>query len=294
MATRQLGDCHSLNCLKEWYPNVSNITVTKYGFEMLELFNPDRLKHSYPSLDPQLFGHSPDSANPWDFWPIPWGEKNTPVKMFGFTGSCESRDRTQIPLADPPAVYPLRVTITDHLQSLSSDSTALIERYQHPGYTIWEMASAYEDPMVSYEQGNPAYQHHEALREDFAKHMREAKICVFDSSLERKMIRKYAQALLAGCVVVSHPTGIFWICADTLQAGDIPTENEDVLSQFMIDLKPSWSIDVGVPSPYPMPRSYLDSKSTTSSRGTYRMTRRSRPRRCWVSPMRGNTSRIRE
>lgn len=56
--------------------------------------------------------------------------------------------------------------------------------------------------MVTYEQGHPAYQHHEALREDFAKNMREAKICVFDSSLERKMIRKYAQALLAGCVVV--------------------------------------------------------------------------------------------
>lgn len=56
--------------------------------------------------------------------------------------------------------------------------------------------------MVTYERGNAAYQRHEALREDFAKHMREAKICVFDSSLERKLIRKYAQALLAGCVVV--------------------------------------------------------------------------------------------
>lgn len=56
--------------------------------------------------------------------------------------------------------------------------------------------------MVTYEQGNAAYQHHEALREDFAKQMREAKICIFDSSLERKMIRKYAQAFLAGCVVV--------------------------------------------------------------------------------------------
>jgi hypothetical protein len=95
------------------------------------------------------------------------------------------------------------VTITDHLQSLSPESPALIERYQHPGYVIWEMPEAYEDPMVTYEQGHKAYVHHEALREDFAKHMRETKICVFDSSLERKMIRKYAQALLAGCVVVS-------------------------------------------------------------------------------------------
>ncbi|GHJ89456.1 hypothetical protein NliqN6_5858 [Naganishia liquefaciens] len=211
LLAQQLGDCHSLNCLREWYPNVSNITVTKYGFEMLELFNRDRLAHAFPDAEAQLFGHSPDSANPWDFWPIPWAERTTPVKMFGFTGS----------------FYPLRVTITDHLQSLPPDASALIERYQHPGYTIWEMPSAYEDPMVTYEQHHPAYQHHEALREDFAKHMREAKICVFDSSLERKMIRKYAQALLAGCVV----------------AGDIPTESEDVLSEFIIDLKPTWNID---------------------------------------------------
>ena len=98
--------------------------------------------------------------------------------------------------------------------------------------------------MVSYEQGHPAYQHHEALREDFAKHMREAKICVFDSSLERKMIRKYAQALLAGCVVVRHRFGVDGRFAEPgCQAGDIPTENEEVLSEFMIDLKPTWNID---------------------------------------------------
>jgi hypothetical protein len=92
---RQLGDCHSLNCLHEWYPNVSNITVTKYGFEMLELFNPDRLAHEFPGMEPQLFGHSPDSANEWDFWPVSWGEKKTDVKMFGFTGSCRSLCRPQ-------------------------------------------------------------------------------------------------------------------------------------------------------------------------------------------------------
>lgn len=86
---RQLGDCHSFNCLKEWYPNVSNITVTKYAFEMLEIFNPDRLEHSFPALDQQLLAHSPDSANSWDFWPIPWQERTTDVKMFGFTGSCK-------------------------------------------------------------------------------------------------------------------------------------------------------------------------------------------------------------
>ncbi|KAJ9112668.1 hypothetical protein QFC22_006170 [Naganishia vaughanmartiniae] len=207
----QLGDCHSLNCLHEWYPNVSNITVTKYAFEMLELFNENRLAHMYPNLERQLFGHSVDSANPWDFWPVEWSEKTSNAKMFGFTGS----------------FYPLRVTITDYLETLPEGSSSLIERHGHPGYTVWEMAEAYEDPMSTYERGNAAYQHHEALREDFAAHMRHAKICVFDSSTERKMIRKFAQALLSGCVV----------------AGDIPTENEDILSEFMIELKPTWNIE---------------------------------------------------
>ncbi|KAJ9119301.1 hypothetical protein QFC24_005772 [Naganishia onofrii] len=211
LLAQQLGDCHNLNCLSEWYPNVSNITVTKYAFEMLELFNEDRMAHTYPDLDRQLFAHSIDSANPWDFWPVEWSEKTSDAKMFGFTGS----------------FYPLRVTITDYLETLPEGSSSLIERYGHPGYTVWEMPEAYEDPMSTYERGNAAYQHHEALRDDFAKQMRHTKICVFDSSTEKKMIRKFAQALLSGCVV----------------AGDIPTEHEDMLSEFMIELKASWDIE---------------------------------------------------
>jgi hypothetical protein len=43
------------------------------------------------------------------------------------------------------------------------------------------------------------------------------------------MIRKWAQALLSGCVV----------------AGDIPTDREDELREFMIELKQGWPIEVG-------------------------------------------------
>ena len=74
--------------------------------------------------------------------------------------------------------------------------------------------------------------------------MREAKICVFDASLERKMIRKvgrlclawcqyltkgyqYAQAFLSGCIV----------------AADLPTEHEEALREFIIPLKRTWDID---------------------------------------------------
>jgi len=44
--------------------------------------------------------------------------------------------------------------------------------------------------LETYTPGHWSYETHRRLREDFAKGMREARICVFDSSLERKMIRK--------------------------------------------------------------------------------------------------------
>lgn len=89
LLAQQLGDCHSLNCFKEWYPYTSNITVTKYAFEMLDIFNPERLKKEHPEMSMHLFGHSPDSANQWDFYPGEWSERKHDAQMFGFTGSCE-------------------------------------------------------------------------------------------------------------------------------------------------------------------------------------------------------------
>ena len=90
LLAQQLGDCHSLNCFKEWYPYSSNITVTKYAFEMLDIFSPTNLREKFPSMDMHLFGHSPDSANQWDFYPGKWAERTHDAQMFGFTGSCES------------------------------------------------------------------------------------------------------------------------------------------------------------------------------------------------------------
>jgi hypothetical protein len=45
-------------------------------------------------------------------------------------------------------------------------------------------------PLETYERSHAYYQTHEALREDFAGGMRRSRVCVFDSSVERKMIRK--------------------------------------------------------------------------------------------------------
>lgn len=203
---QQLGDCHELRCMDEWYPHASNITVTKYAFEVPELFEPGRMSQRFSGLEMQLYGHSPDSANPWDFWPIAWKDKVADARVFGFDGS----------------FYPLRTTVTQGL-----DGGNLIDRFQHPGYTISTDPKLYDEPLETYTHNHESYANHRATRQAFAQGMRESRICVFDASLERKMIRKYAQALLSGCVI----------------AGDLPTEHEDELSEFVIRLDPSWPFE---------------------------------------------------
>lgn len=41
------------------------------------------------------------------------------------------------------------------------------------------------------------------VAKEWSQGMRETKICVFDSSIERKTIRKFNEAFLSGCVVAS-------------------------------------------------------------------------------------------
>lgn len=70
------------------------------------------------------------------------------------------------------------------------DGGAMIGRHGHPGYTVGVPDEARQHPLETYTKGHELYAKHESLREDFARGMREAKICVFDASLERKLIRK--------------------------------------------------------------------------------------------------------
>ena len=60
---RQLGDCHEMRCLKEWYPLANNITVSKYAFELQEIFDFDRVREKFPAWTMGLFGHSPDTVS---------------------------------------------------------------------------------------------------------------------------------------------------------------------------------------------------------------------------------------
>jgi hypothetical protein len=45
-------------------------------------------------------------------------------------------------------------------------------------------------PLETYTTNHTLYANHLEIRRDFARGMRKAQVCVFDASLERKMIRK--------------------------------------------------------------------------------------------------------
>jgi hypothetical protein len=64
LTCRQLGDCHEFRCFKEWYPQSNNITLSKYAFELEEIFSYDRVKEAYPDWQMGIFGHSPDTVSP--------------------------------------------------------------------------------------------------------------------------------------------------------------------------------------------------------------------------------------
>ena len=61
---RQLGDCHLLHCMNEWYPFTNNITLSKYAFELPEIFAYDKVAALFPGWTMGMFGHSPDTVRP--------------------------------------------------------------------------------------------------------------------------------------------------------------------------------------------------------------------------------------
>jgi len=48
--------------MDEWYPYANNITLSKYAFELLELFSHEKVSSRFPGFAMGLFGHSPDTV----------------------------------------------------------------------------------------------------------------------------------------------------------------------------------------------------------------------------------------
>lgn len=95
---------------QDWFPYQSNITLSRYAFELSEVFTHERIMKNFPGMAMHLFAHSPDAvrrpyaisrahlepstdrllcpvnlkANPWDFFPLNnWRDKKQDAVLFG-------------------------------------------------------------------------------------------------------------------------------------------------------------------------------------------------------------------
>lgn len=154
-------------------------------------------------------------ANPWDFYPLNnWRDKKHDAVLFGSVprfGRCLSRfpslanplELTALRDSFEGGFYPLRSTIS---RAIQDHTTSIVVRHPHPGpslpsnpnfarcreidlsglgalplasgYGVSFPDSAMTDPEESYDVTSPLHASHRAIRADFARGMREAKICV--------------------------------------------------------------------------------------------------------------------
>ncbi|KAJ3077137.1 hypothetical protein HDU98_007522 [Podochytrium sp. JEL0797] len=231
----QIGDCHENNCLKEFPPYADAMSV-RYAGIIMDMATPSLYREtivqnvknlgreqnqSNDSLALEielaetrqlpLIYHNPLCTNQDVFYPAArmkdteeWEDSRPYVaKLFGSVWS----------------MYPLRNTISWAIKTGEINAT----EFKHPGYLV-----KYSGPIVEsetlgeYLPDDPVVHHLKQGQHDYAAALRQTQICMFDSSLVKKAIRKYMESFMSGCVV----------------AADVPIEMEDMFRDVMIPLTP--------------------------------------------------------
>lgn len=52
-----------MRLLQDWFPYQSNITLSRYAFELTDVFTHERIMKNFPGMDMHLFAHSPDAVS---------------------------------------------------------------------------------------------------------------------------------------------------------------------------------------------------------------------------------------
>ena len=132
---------------------------------------------------------------------------------------CRDAERTEVALIGSASGkwYPLRFSVYQAIkQGLVTNGTVRKHRGTFTfkvnyGAVRDEARTAYDGP----QHGALYLRQVRKQYEEYAEQLGRARICVFDSVIPRKMIRKYAEALMAGCVVaadvpvrLSRPNGM--------------------------------------------------------------------------------------
>ncbi|ORY42335.1 hypothetical protein BCR33DRAFT_767196 [Rhizoclosmatium globosum] len=239
------GDCHKLKCIHEkYYPTHADAITFRYAGEILEFGRPEqwklreqrRVSKVFPELNEThqrsmeqpmpFFFHSPDCADEALMHPIRsssrtrwwrserWEDSRpTQIQLLGYTDS---------------SWYPLRAKI---LHGIEKGFIQNAKVYEHVGYVL-QPEKGKAKKISSLELGvfdpqDPAVEHHRKNQQSWAKTLATTQICVFDSSILRKAIRKYQESFMSGCVV----------------AADIPLEMESVFKGVVIPLRADMEVE---------------------------------------------------
>ena len=111
--------------------------------------------------------------------------------------------------------------------------------YMPSAITTHSSCRTHPPPLMDSERYDPRSNHTRHFRlqyQDYANSLKHASICIFDSSIVRKMIRKFSEALMAGCVVASDLPHEMWSELEesiiTLPHNGSPQEIAAIINSF--------------------------------------------------------------
>ena len=194
----ETGDCHTMktrSCIDD-VPQNAQIITSLNGHELLAIFNPQPPQLSGAQ---RLFYHISSCANPSLYHP----------RVNDYS---ERRKVFLIGAVWP--MYPVRVAAEEAIR-LGMINNGKVKN--HPGYDVPHNSS------VTPEDYNPKSMLtvvHRKQQSKYAYTLGTSRICIFDSSIIRKMIRKFVESAMSGCVIAS----------------DMPLEMWAELKPFMIEL----------------------------------------------------------
>ncbi|KAJ3403439.1 hypothetical protein CcCBS67573_g06582 [Chytriomyces confervae] len=235
------GDCHNKKCITDpYYPTFADAITYRYAGLILEFSRPEQWKareservkklNSAANLAPMpFFFHSPDCADEAIMHPLslPLSAKMRHTSLGDRWAS--TRNNPIFMIGHPKGwLYPLRAKVKDGIESGKIQNARV---YKHVGYVLESETGVSQGKgkngvLGVFDPNDPDVEHQRKNQREWANALATTQICVFDSSVVRKAIRKYQESFMSGCVV----------------AADIPLEMEEMFRNVVIPLRADMSV----------------------------------------------------
>lgn len=185
---QEIGDCPK-QCMEFFSPK-AHVHTNMYANAIREFFNMD----GRPDLTDRrrLFAHNPHCVDPAKYVPAPWAPRqrwaveNHTVTLSG---------------AVHGQWYPLRAMLADGARTGMMN----VSVYKHQG---WQVPYTGNPNLPSfYDVNEPRIQRVMGVQKDFATMMGNSAVCAFDSKSIKVLLRKYPEAMMTGCPILSDLPG---------------------------------------------------------------------------------------